>query len=62
MLIRSQANYTKARPADCYTLDVCRTMVAMSHVDSVRTYVVSDANAILLYPWKDDRINAPFQY
>ncbi|XP_041771348.1 sodium channel protein Nach [Anopheles merus] len=36
---RSQANYTKARPADCYTLDVCRTMVAMSHVDSVRTYV-----------------------
>lgn len=46
MLIRSQANYTKARPADCYTLDVCRTMVAMSHVDSVRTYVVSVANAI----------------
>ncbi|XP_035913923.1 uncharacterized protein LOC118512905 [Anopheles stephensi] len=36
---RSQANYTKVRPADCYTLDVCRTMVAMSHVDSIRNDV-----------------------
>ncbi|XP_050074874.1 sodium channel protein Nach [Anopheles maculipalpis] len=36
---RSQVNYTKVRPADCYTLDVCRTMVAMSHVDSIRNDV-----------------------
>uniref|UniRef100_A0A182SN94 Uncharacterized protein n=1 Tax=Anopheles maculatus TaxID=74869 RepID=A0A182SN94_9DIPT len=36
---RSHVNYTKVRPADCYTLDVCRTMVAMSHVDSIRNDV-----------------------
>uniref|UniRef100_A0A182PM36 Uncharacterized protein n=1 Tax=Anopheles epiroticus TaxID=199890 RepID=A0A182PM36_9DIPT len=36
---RTEANYTKARSPDCFTLDVCRTMVAMGNVDSVQTDV-----------------------
>ncbi|XP_053674779.1 sodium channel protein Nach [Anopheles nili] len=36
---RTLSNYTKARPANCYTLDVCRTMVAMSDIDSSRNEV-----------------------
>ncbi|XP_053666018.1 sodium channel protein Nach [Anopheles marshallii] len=31
---RAQDNFTKENPADCYTLDVCRTMVAMNHMDT----------------------------
>ncbi|XP_050094010.1 uncharacterized protein LOC126576749 [Anopheles aquasalis] len=33
------ANYTRERNADCYTLDVCRTMVAIPHTDAVRNLV-----------------------
>ncbi|KFB43292.1 AGAP005516-PA-like protein [Anopheles sinensis] len=37
--LRSLGNYSKEKSPDCFTLDVCRTMVAMSHVESKRTDV-----------------------
>uniref|UniRef100_A0A182JLV7 Uncharacterized protein n=1 Tax=Anopheles atroparvus TaxID=41427 RepID=A0A182JLV7_ANOAO len=37
--VRSPGNYSKETSPDCYTLDVCRTMVAMSHAESKRNDV-----------------------